>query len=249
MSVHRLWPLLVALSLSPAAAFAANVQVDRGRLVFHLRDQVIGAESFSLEASGDSLILISHAYQLLRTSPPESLKKQVILVAQRMDYGLKSYQSNLTHGRDQLVRGIVMGDTAFTIYREVNGSGEGDRRVLPPGRIFVLDAQLFSLVNLICLSLKDKTFETWPIQLVTLSDQDSVMTGIATHLGRETIRWASKPVTARKLTISDGTTTFLVWADPAGKMLRLVHEPTQLRIERDPPAVKRRAASPPKPSG
>jgi hypothetical protein len=240
---------LCALALaSPSAAEPPRVeQVDKGSFVVYSRGRVVGAESFSIEASGDSLNVFSQAHQTFRTeSGEETVDKQMILVANRADFGLKMYQSNQKFRGREVVRGIVIGDTAFTLYREADGGGEGDRRVLPPGRLFVLDSQLFSLFDLICLSLKSRTFETWPISLVTLGERDSVLEATVTHLGSETVRWAAKPVKARKLRFSDGETTFLLWADPAGRMLRLVHEPTELRVERDAPPVKKRPASQPR---
>src|SRR4029453_8945545 len=189
---------VTALLAFPAVSRAAPVSVDKGRFAVYVRDQLIGAETFSLEGTGDSLNLFSRAWRKLRTEQgEESLKKQLVLVAQK-DYGLKSYQSNQTVGSDVLIRGIVIGDTAFTLYREFNGAGEGDRKILPPGRLFVLDSQLFSLVNLISLSLHDKTFETWPVTMVTLGAQDSIVSGTAADLGYETIRWSSRPVRARR---------------------------------------------------
>ena len=240
--MNRLFPttLLALAWLATGGASPPNQEIDKGSFVVYSRGQVVGAESFSIEARGDSLNVSSRAYQTFRTDQgEESIDKRMVLLAHRSDFGLRMYQSNQRFRGEELVRGIVIGDTAFTIYREVNGAGEGDRRVLPPGRLFVLDAQLFSLFDLICLSLRERTFETWPISLVTLGERDSVLEATATHLGHETIRWSAKPVKARKLRISDGGTTFLVWADPAGRMLRLVHEPSELRVERDSQPVKR----------
>ena len=90
----------------------------------------MGAETFSIEGQGDSLDVFSRAYQTFHTDAgDESVDKQMVLVAQRADFGLRIYQSTQKFRGESLVRGIVIGDTAFTLYREVNGSGE--RR--PPG--------------------------------------------------------------------------------------------------------------------
>ena len=252
--VHTAALGLALLASTAVAAPPHNEEIDKGSFVVYSKGRVVGAESFSIEARGDSLNVSSRAYQTFHTDRgEESVDKKMVLLAARSDYGLRMYQSNQTFRGDVLVRGIVMGDTAFTLYREINGGGEGDRRVLPPGRLFVLDSQLFSLFDLICLSLKERTFDTWPISLVTLGERDSVLEATATHLGYETLRWSAKPVKARKLMISDGGTTFLVWADPAGRMLKLVHEPTDLRVERSSQPVKRRPSPTPqaetKPSG
>ena len=58
---------VAALLALPAVSGAAPVSVDKGRFAVYLRDQLIGAETFSLEGTGDSLNLFSRAWRKLRT--------------------------------------------------------------------------------------------------------------------------------------------------------------------------------------
>ena len=141
-------------------------------------------------------------------------------------------------------------DTALTVYHEEKeGPGVASRMIAPPGRLFVLDSGIYSLFNLICLKLHDQGFASRPITLLTLSAAaDTIVEAQVTDLGTETIRWGARPVQARKLQLKDRDTVFLVWVNSDGKMLRLVHEPSGLRVEREPPAVKRRSTTP-KPGG
>ena len=176
----------------------------------------------------------------------------MVLTASRADLALHYYQSNETVHGATLITGVVAGeeDTALTVYHEEKeGPGVASRMIAPPGRLFVLDSGIYSLFNLICLKLHDQGFASRPITLLTLSAAaDTIVEAQVTDLGTETIRWGARPVQARKLQLKDRDTVFLVWVNSDGKMLRLVHEPSGLRVEREPPAVKRRSTTP-KPGG
>jgi hypothetical protein len=220
--------------------------VDHGAFVIRSGDRLLGVETFAIEGRSDSLVLNSNLYG---TEPTEGgvqqLEKQMGLVANRSDFGLRQYQSNTSVGGNQLIRGVIMSDTSLNVFREDNGRGSGETLTAPPGRLFVLDARLFSLFDLICLSLHGKTFQSRPLVLLALGPRDTTLEATATHLGTETIRWGSRPVQARKLSVTDGTTTYWIWANPAGQMLRLVHRESGTHVEREPPSVKKRTASKP----
>lgn len=220
--------------------------LDHGSFVIRTTDRVVGVETFTIEGRSDSLILNSNLYGTEPTEEGEQqLEKQMGLVANRADFGLRQYQSNTTFAGKKLIRGIVMSDTSLNIFREEDGRGSGETLTAPPGRLFILDARLFSLFDLICLSLHGKTFQSRPLALLALGPRDTTLEATATHLGTETIRWGSRPVQARKLSVTDGTTTYWIWANPAGQMLRLVHRESNTRVEREPPPIKKRAASKP----
>lgn len=240
--------LLLAMMLPGNALGQDAFRDDQGTLVVSVRDRVVATESFSFKTRGDSVEIRSRAELKL---PSGDRRKNGTIIIGRHDFGLRSYVSNdsLPDGH-VVIRGVSMtpGDTAFTVFREVDMAGEADRLVLPPGRLFVLDPNLFVLFDTLVRSLQSQTFTSRPINLVTLSDRDTVLEGTATDLGRETLRWGNRPVQARKLQFSDGSATFIAWAHPDGRMLRLEHAPSGLRVERQPPPIKKRA-SPPKNGG
>lgn len=243
--------LLLCASL--AQAQATPEEVDRGNFIVYVRDRAIGAETFGIEGRADSLNASGRSYRTVRTdSGEESLEKSMVLSMSRRDFALRFYQSNETFRGKTFIKGVIApeeGDTAFTIFKEsTETGGVADRLVAPPGRMYVLDSGLYTLFNLICLHLHGQTFDSRPITLLTLGVRDSVVEAQATDLGKETIRWAARPVQARKLRLSERGVTFLAWVNPAGKMLRLTHEASGLRVERDAPAVKPRARTP-KPGG
>jgi hypothetical protein len=254
----RLFPAPLLFLILAAPAFAADPSqqsIDRGHFVVYLRDEAVGAETFGVEGRADSINSAARSYRKTRTKNGESMiEKQMVLTASRSDFALRFYQSNETLDGNTMITGVVGAgdeDTALTVYREEkDGPGVASRLSAPPGRWFILDSGMYTLFDLICLNLHGKTFSTRPITLLTLSAaQDTIIEAQVTDLGTETIRWGARPVQARKLQIQDPRTVFQLWASPEGKMLRLVHEPTGLRVEREAPAVKRRAAPAPKPGG
>lgn len=246
-------PLLLLLAAGSAFAQSSDVSLDRGNLLIYLRDQPIGAETFGVEGRSDSINSAARSYRKARSDSNEMIEKQMILTASRNEFALRFYQSNETIQGKTFITGVVAGeeDTALTVFHEEKqGAGVASRHVAPPGRVFVLDSGIYSLFNLICLNLHGKTFKTRPITLLTLSAVgDTIIEAEVTDLGSETIRWGSKPVQARKLQLKDRGTVFLVWSNPAGKMLRLVHEQSGLRVEREAPPVKKRSTATPKPGG
>jgi hypothetical protein len=104
----------------------------------------------------------------------------------------------------------------------------------------VLDGQVFVLFDVICRDLARKQFTSRPISVVMLRDEQDQVTQItATDMGDETIRWAARPVVARRLKFADSYSTFNAWVGPRGFMLRLEQDGSGLRVERDPsPPVK-----------
>ena len=248
------WLLLLFLAVAVPAFAQPDASIDDGNYLVYVRDQAIGAERFTIEGHADSINSGARSYRKARNEAGEYMaEKQMVLTASRDEFALHFYQSNETIGGKTFITGVVAAenDTGITVFREQqHGAGVANRLVAPPGRLFVLDPGMYSLFNLITLNLHGKTFTTRPISLLTLSaGRDTVIEAEVRDLGSETIRWGSRPVQARKLQIRDPATTFLIWADPAGKMLRLVHEPSGLRVEREAPAVKKRSAPAPKPGG
>jgi hypothetical protein len=80
------------------------------------------------------------------------------------------------------------------------------------------------------------------MNVFSLGATDSLLLVRAKNLGEETIRWGNAPVRARKLAFDDGSTEYLAWIGPEGRMLRLEHPPTELRVEREPPPARRVSA-------
>src|SRR5262245_34747071 len=251
--------LLAAVAIAtPASALAqaAAEDIDRGSFIIYFKDKPIGAETFGIEGRADSVNASSHSYLKFPTSAGEELiEKGMVLTASRTDFSLRYYQSNETIRGQTVITGVVTGaeeDTAITVFRErKEQGGVANRIATPPGRLYVMDSGLYTLIDLLCLNQRGKTFASRPINVLTLSTggRDTVIEATLTDLGNETIRWASRSVTARKLQIKDRGVALVAWLNPSSKLLRLTHEESGLRVERDAPPVKKKSTPAPKPGG
>lgn len=254
--MKRLLPAALALCALalPAASRAqvpessddATVEIDHGSFLIYQSGRLLGTEVFSLVSSGDSLIVTSRSFQVVDQA--DTLRKEVAQVVGLLDFGLRNYMSKQMFGPHTITRGLVLSETEFTSYRQLDMQGEGDRLELPPGRVFVVDPKVFICFDLICRSLQGKILEHRPLTLFVLGPRDSMVEATATDLGSETIRWGARAIQARKMSIGDSQTTFVAWAAPRGNLLRLEESASGLRVERSPPPVKRHAPTP-KPGG
>jgi hypothetical protein len=243
------------LLLGFAAVVGAPVEpgevIDKGTFKVYQRDRALGTETFEFDSHGDSLSIFSHVVQVLPGPGGDlPIDKQVTIVLGSFDYDLRFYQSKTTvGGPDSLVtrrgvrdltRSLVVSDTALTAYRESSSlGGWGDRLERPAGKFFVLDGQVFVLFDVMCRDLGAKPFQERAVSVILLRDEQDQVTSItAADLGTETIRWAARPVTARKLRFSDSYSTFNAWVGPQGVMLRLEQDGSGLLVERDPSAAQ-----------
>jgi len=228
--------LLCSLTAGPAPAET----VDQGSFKVYRNDRLLGAETFQILQASDSLAVEARQYLTLQTTNGgEPLERSAGLLVNRHDFSLRSFTSVRTFQGQTIKRGIVLSDTHYVAYREDAHGGEGEARVLPPGRIYVMDSQLITLFDLMCRSFQDRKFTSRDLNLLALGPRDTMLTARARSLGSETIRWGQKPVAARKLQLAvDSQTTFTLWIGPQGQLLRLVEPVGGLRAERVAPGAK-----------
>ena len=242
----------LALVLAPALAAAAKpgTVIDYGEFRVYQGSRALGTEAFEFQSDGDSVSVTSHVVQTLPGPNGDlSIDKQAWLVLGKLDSDLRFYQSTLTVGGRDMTRGLVMHDTAFTAYREssVQGQGEGVRYTRPPGRFYVLDGQVFVLFDVMCRDFANTKFTSRPVSVLLLRDDDDQVTQITvTDMGADSIRWAARPMMARKLRFADAYSRFHAWIGPRGFMVRLEQEGSGLRVEREPPPVKRQERATPR---
>ena len=249
-------PRMVLAALVTASALVATSGrgevIDKGSFQLHLSDRLLGVETFEIEEAQDSLLVRARQFLTAPTSASgEPLEKGADILVGRNDYALRQYHSTRTFRGATTGRGLVIADTHYVAYREGEGLGDGESRILPPGRLFVMDSQVIALFDLLCRSMNGTSFASRPVNLLALGPRDTMLDARAVVLGSETIRWGAKPVVARKLQlVADSQTTFTLWVGAQGQLLRLREPVSGLRVERDAPAVKRPARpKPPEPPG
>lgn len=245
MRIHIPASLALGLLALALPGVARAVEPDEGIFKIYSHGRATGTEHFYYELFGDSVLVTSSSRQIVFSEAgPESLQKSIMLFASQFDYDMRSYKSDQHLMGQKLIRGLVMGDTSFTSYRETNSGGTGDQLVRPPGRVFVHDPQVFVLFDVISRNLHTQKFETRPITLLVLGQQDTVLEVTAKRLPPELLTWGGKQLQAEKFELRDPANSLFIWADSRGRMLRLTQPASGLRVERAPPPVKARKPTP-----
>lgn len=231
--------LLLAALLGAAGVRSAAAAVridplhnDNGTYRVYFRDRLLGTETFSLEPRGDSVMVFSNIDEQIPTPMgDQKLDKKVSLTIKTLDYDLLAYSSEQTFLGRKLTRALSPGDTVFTTYRETTEVGSGDTYLRPPGRMFVIDSQVFVLFDVLLRSLHGKMFER-PMSVVILGDRDSVMDITCRPGASETISVQGRQRSAQRVLLTDGTNEFTAWVASSGQMLRLDQPAAGLRVER-----------------
>lgn len=237
--------LLSVTALTAPARAQEHAEADSGRYVVFQGDVPMAHERNAFQWMGDSLVITAYTQRTMQDEQGVNhpWTKTVMMVVDSRDLGLKSYTSIQEYQARRLTRGLVPGDTSISYYAEMDGDGNAARFAQPPGRLYVMDSNLFTLFEVICRSLAPKTFAQRPVQLLALTDSLETPIATVTRGPVDTLHFGNRRVVARRYTFADESVTFQIWADARGRMLKLTHE-SGLRVERepDPVALPRRRA-------
>jgi len=228
---------LVLLGLGTPAFAAVRIDPlhnDSGTYRVYFRDRLLGTEKFSLEPRGDRVAVISNVDEQIPTPDGDKkLQKKASLTIKTLDYDIVGYQSEQNFLGTKLSRGVSPGDTVLTTYREGGGvMGGGDTYLRPPGKMFVIDSQVFALFDVLLRSLHGRMFErTMPV--IVLAEPRDTILDISCRPGDvEKVTVQGKAYSAQRVSLSDGASEFTAWIAPSGQMLRLEQPAAGLRVER-----------------
>ena len=241
--------LLVLLALAlPAVARAASAPPDSGRFIVFQGDLPVANEKFVFQYLGDSLALTAVSRRTMQDEQGQrhNFEKTMVLVADARDLGLQRFHSIEEFRGNKIQRGLLPGDTSITFYFEENGGGEAFQLVQPPGRLYVMDSPMFSLFEVVTRGLVGKTFTSRRMQLLALTDSMSAPLATVTTLKPDTLRSAELRVPVSRYRFEDASASFDLYADSRGRLMRLVHEPSGLHVEREPDPVAVSSAKKPK---
>jgi hypothetical protein len=247
--VMRPYHLLALLALAlPAVARAANAPPDSGRFIIFQGDVPVANEKFVFQYLGDSLALTAVSRRTMQDEQGQrhNFEKTMLLVADARDLGLQRFHSTQEFRGNKIQRGLLPGDTSITFYFEENGGGEAFRLVQPPGRLYVMDSPMFSLFEVVTRGLVGKTFTSRRMQLLALTDSMSTPLATVTTLKPDTLRSGELRVPVSRYRFEDTSASFDLYADSRGRLIRLVHEPSGLHVEREPDPVAVSKAKKPK---
>lgn len=228
---------LLVLLPAPGARAQVAAAVDSGQLVVFEKDLPVATERNVFQHLGDSLVVVATTHRdfVDEHGAHHPLQKSMMLVVDSRDLGLIRYLSTQDFNGHKIVRGLLPSDTSMTYYVELDGGGNADQVVLPPGRLFVMDSQLFSLFDVVSRSLAKKTFTTRRVQLLALQP-DSLAAPVATvtALGADTLVVGRTKQAVNHYAFEDQSARFELWSDAEGRLVQLVHSESGLRVERVP---------------
>ena len=233
--------LLLSLTALAAPALAAvrldPLQNDYAQYLVYSGTRLLGTEKISLEPAGDSVSVFSNVDEIIPTADgDQKLVKKVQMEMKALDYDLLGYSSEQHFLNKKLLRGVVMVDTVFSTYRELEGHGSGDSFVRPPGRMFVVDSQAFVLFDVMLRSLHGKPTDPRTLPVLILGEpRDTVLQiTLSPEPKDEPLAWGKGSISTRRYTITDGSNEFLAWIDAKGRMVKLEQPASGLRVLRDP---------------
>lgn len=224
-----------ALLYTPAAHAQIAAKADSGVLVLYNGDMPVAHEDFAYQVAGDSIMVTAlHQRQLLDENKVKHVfEKAMLLVVDARDLALRRYTSNQTFQGHTALRGLLITDTVMTYYKELDTEGDAVRIALPPGRLFVFDSSLFTLFDVICRSLAGKEFETRRLQVLEMAaDSLQLPATTVTRVRPDTLTLGGKRIPTRRYVLDDAGVRFDLWADHDGRMMRVQHDGTGLRVER-----------------
>lgn len=228
------------MSAAPPARAQTPTVADSGVLVVYDQDLPVAHEKFVWQDFGDSLIVSATARRTLADDKGErhAYEKSMMVVVDAHDLGLLRYLSNQTFQGQTAVRGVLPGDTTMTYYTEFGGTGNAVRLVQPPGRLFVVDTPMFSLFDVLVRSLAGKDFTTRRMQLlVTSTDTLTMPLATITRAEPDTLLIGARRMPAQHYMLVDPSVQFELWADSKGRLLRLSHLGSGMRVERKQPEL------------
>jgi len=233
----------VLAALAAFAAFAlpqaARAQVFTPDDLFYRvyqGDRLLGRERVTFEQKSDSGVVISTTRQLLPRpgGAVDTLLKTSTTIIAIADGTLRGYQSTEIVNGDVMSRMLSMSDTTYTSYRQSRVSGFGDTFARPPGRIYVVDPQVFALFDLLCRDFHRQSYDERPVTMLYVTARDTAVEARVKRLGKVPFKVGDRQITAEKLSIKDPWSEFTAWVSPTGQMLRLWLPAVGLRVDRDP---------------
>jgi len=238
--------LIALFVLSAALAFSAPGRADESQnekatFRIQVRGKTVGTETMTVESLGDSLAIHTQTIQLLGPNGADSLIKRAGFGVDAYDLNLRSYASVQKFRGHVVSQSLMLHDTLFTSYRDRDGRGAGDTFTRPPGHLFVVDAGVFASFDLVCRMLRGRAFERRTVALfVVAGESDTLVEAPLVDLGTEPVKFGEKNVSARRFTLGEEPGAYRIWMDSEGRMMRLEHEPSGLRVDRVGQAVKKR---------
>jgi len=195
----------------------------------------LGSEFYRVYASpkGDSLLAVSNVrYELRERGGLTTYEKRTLEIVRALDAFPLLLQSQETIGGRE--RSVTVGfrDGNALIFREVGSSGQAHVVGVPPGRLHLLDPNVYEHVESLVSDFWGRGLAS-RAQNVLMTPRDTVIQVRLTRGPQETVEGpGGRALKATRVDIFDDLTLIKTWLDDQGLMVRLEAPAQKLRVVR-----------------
>lgn len=230
----------VAVVASPPAVRTASAQLpgwvpqDSALFEIYQDDRLLGTEEFRSFQTHDTLV-VGSALQITGASPGSTLPrlKTATFLRRAADSYPLVFQIVEMPRDSAKVKSLncVFSDTTVIIYEERGQLGSGTAVALPPGRLYMLEPGIYSQIQTLVGDFVRGTQQKrkQPVLIPSLK------TTVDIHMTRgpkERLGQDGAVIEVTPVVMTDKLTQFVVWADDAGRMIKLEAKREGLRVER-----------------
>jgi len=237
-------PAPAAPSPAPAGADTATKMHD-GSFAIYAGDRRLGTEKFSIYGIADTVIMTS-AVMLDGASPESPLPLTKISAFRQRAFD--SYPVAFVaeaHSRTDTASvervSVAFSDTVAMVTRDRADRGRVEAVGLPPGRLYLLEPGVYMQMQVLFADFLARGQATRK-QSVLIPSLAMVLSIEMTRGDEVDLAGQGRIVHTRRVTMTDGQTTFEAWLDTGGRMWRLVADGQPLHVERLPDKAQAHAA-------
>jgi hypothetical protein len=198
----------------------------------------LGTEFYRVYSTpkGDSLLAISTVrYELRGQGGLTAYEKWTLGITRGLDAFPLLFQSREGIGGRQRVLNLTFPDGNAIIFRESEGSGQANVVGVPPGRLYILDPNVYEHIETLVSDFCERGLAT-RLQNVIMTPRDTVLQVRLTRGPQESIEGPGRGKRkATRVDVSDDLTLIKTWLDEQGLLLRLEAPAQKLRVVRLPP--------------
>lgn len=233
-----------APTAAPAGADTAT-KMQTGSFAIYAGDRRLGTEKFSIYGIADTVIMTS-AVTLDGASPESPLPLTKISAFRQRAFD--SYPVAFVaeaHSRVDTASvervSVSFSDTVAMVTRDRADRGRVEAVGLPPGRLYLLEPGVYMQMQVLFADFLARGQATRK-QSVLIPSLATVLDVELTRGDEVDLAGQGRVVHTRRVTMSDGQTTFEAWLDADGRMWRLVADGQPLHVERLPDKAQAHAA-------
>jgi hypothetical protein len=206
----------------------------------------LGTEFYRVYATpgGDSLVSVSTVrYELHGQGGLTTYEKWTLGITRSLDSYPLLYQTRESIGGRQRALNVTFRAGTALIFRESEGRGGATAVGMPPGRIYILDPNVYEQIERVVSEFYARGLPS-RMQNIIMTPRDTVLEIRLTRGPKENIELPGRgKLAATRVDIFDDLTLIKTWVDDGGLLVRVEAPAQKLRVVRLPPGQAEAAAA------